>query len=302
MLVFSGFNCECTVFPMGHEINIDPSNATCGATVSGIRIAELNEETWPVIEDAFHEHGVLIFPDQYLTVAQQAAFAERFGEIEFVSKGKKVLPVGDPETFGGEPDEHYVMTLKGNEQWHIDSSFMPLAAKAAVLSAVVVPSRGGQTEWADMRAAYEDLDDETRRRIAGLSAFHSYFHSQASIGHHAKAGASYGFYEGDKPLRPLVKKHPVTGRHSLYIGRHAYGIPGLSEAESSELLSDLEEFACRPPRIMRHAWQAGDVAIWDNRRVMHRARPYDADQPRLLYHTRIAGDPATELAAGMTPQ
>ncbi len=287
---------------MRHKVNIDPSSATCGAIVSGIRIPELDEHTWPVIEDAFNEHGVLIFPDQYLTVVQQATFAEKFGEIEIVQKDQKVIPLGNAAAYGSEQDEHSAMILKGNEQWHIDSSYMPLAAKASVLSAVVVPSSGGETEWADMRAAYDALDDETRKRIACLSAFHSFFHSQALIGHEAKVGASYGFYAGDKPLRPLVKKHPVTGRRSLYIGRHAYGIPGMSEEESTLLLSELQEFACKPPRTMMHAWRAGDVAIWDNRRVMHRARPYDTNKPRLLYHTRISGDPATELAAGMTPQ
>ena len=118
---------------------------------------------------------------------------------------------------------------------------MPLAAKASVLSAQVVPSAAGETEWADMRAAYDALDEATRRRIAGLSAYHSLYHSQAKIGHVVQTGAGYGFHTKGAPLRPLVKVHPVTGRPALFIGRHAYGITGLDEAESEKLLSDLKE-------------------------------------------------------------
>jgi alpha-ketoglutarate-dependent taurine dioxygenase len=93
-----------------------------------------------------------------------------------------------------------------------------------------------------------------------------------------------------------VKVHPVTGRPALFIGRHAYGIPDLAEAESEKLLSDLVDFACRPPRTYAHRWQPGDVVIWDNRCVLHRARPYDYGEVRVMRHTRVAGDPATELA------
>ncbi len=290
---------------MTASLRIQPTDATCGAVVSGARLASLDEATWSAIEEAFLEYGVLIFPGQHLTVGQQAGFARRFGEIEHLDDEKvaTVLPVGDPAVYGAQTEnDHLAMLLKGNEGWHIDSSYMPLAAKASVLSAVVVPAFGGQTEWADMCAAYESLDDATRERIAGLSAYHSFFHSQALIGHAAEVGAGYGFYAGEKPLRPLVKVHPVTGRSMLYIGRHAYGIPGLSAEESEALLYELEHFACRPPRTFMHDWRAGDVAIWDNRRVLHRAKPYDPEEPRLLYHTRIAGDRETELAAGMTPQ
>ena len=110
------------------------------------------------------------------------------------------------------------------------------------------------------------------------------------------AGASYGFHQEDPPLRPLVKVHPVTGRPALYIGRHAYGIPGLSPEESEALLDELVDFACRPPRTYEHNWQPGDVVIWDNRCVLHRARPYDRSEPRVMKHVRVAGDPASEMA------
>jgi alpha-ketoglutarate-dependent taurine dioxygenase len=178
---------------------------------------------------------------------------------------------------------------------------MPLAAKASVFSAHVVPPLGGQTEWADMRAAYDELDDETTEKIADLAAYHSLYFSQAKIGHEVAAGSGYGFHREDTPLRPLVKVHPATGRKSLFIGRHAYGIPGLEEAESEKLLADLLTFACQPPRTHMHDWVAGDIVVWDNRCVLHRARPYDHDgAARVMRHTRIAGDPSTEMALNTT--
>src|SRR5262249_4768654 len=192
-------------------------------------------------------------------------------------------------------DEGPMQILRGNEGWHTDSSYMPLAAKASVLSAEVVPSRGGETEWADMRAAWEALDDATRARIERLSAYHSLRHSQAKIG----AGddqLGYGFSVEKPPLRPLVKRHPVTGRPALFVGRHAFGIPGLAPDESERLLDSLVRDACRPRRTLRHAWSPGDVVIWDNRCVLHRARPWDHAEARVLYHTRIAGDPRSEAA------
>jgi len=279
---------------------VTPTNATLGAVVTGLMLGRMDDVTWKAVEQAFLDHAVLIFPEQHLTEAEQVAFATRFGEIELLapSAEQKAVAISNVKPDGTIMDagEHRYKSLRGNEGWHTDSSYMPLAAKASCLSAQVVPSAGGETEWADMRAAYAALDEATRRRIAGLSAHHSLYHSQAQIGHRVETGAGYGFHTKGAPLRPLVKVHPVTGRPALFIGRHAYGIPGLAEAESERLLSELVDFACRPPRTYAHSWQPGDVVIWDNRCVLHRARPYDYREARVMRHTRVAGDPATELA------
>ena len=280
--------------------NVAPTDATLGAVVTGLTLARMDEATWKTVESAFHEHAVLVFPGQHLTEAEQIAFANRFGDIELLAADpeQKAVAISNQKPDGTvmKADEHRFKSLRGNEGWHTDSSYMPLAAKASVLSAQVVPPAGGETEWADMRAAYDALDEATRRRIAGLSAHHSLYHSQAQIGHVVQTGAGYGFHVKGAPLRPLVKVHPVTGRPALFIGRHAYGIPGLSAAESDTLLADLVDFACRPPRTFAHRWQPGDVVIWDNRCVLHRARPYDYGEVRVLRHTRVAGNPATEMA------
>jgi alpha-ketoglutarate-dependent taurine dioxygenase len=280
---------------------IVPTEATLGAIVTGLDLANLDSDSWQAVEAAFHEYALLVFPGQNLSSQDQVAFAERFGDIELLTPREdlKAVPLSNVKPDGSRwsDGDDILQILRGNEGWHTDSSYMPLAAKASLLSARVVPPEGGQTEWADMRAAHDALDDETRERIASLSAFHSLRHSQARIGHEASGGGFlYGFHDEGAPLRPLVKVHPVTGRRALCIGRHAYGIPGLSEEESERLLGDLLSFACREPRTYRHDWQVGDVALWDNRAVLHRARPYDREAPRVMVHTRVAGDPRTELA------
>ena len=171
-----------------------------------------------------------------------------------------------------------------------------------MFSAEVVPTVGGHTGWADMRAAYDALDDATRARIAPLQAYHSLHYSQSRIGHRPKAGTEdyrrLGFAGDENVLRPLVKTHPDTGRKSLLIGRHAHDIPGLAPEESEELLQELIDFACQPPRVYHHDWRPGDVVIWDNRCLLHQATPFDMTQPRVMWHTRIAGDPASEAAVG----
>lgn len=273
---------------------------TLGAQIEGVMLQQLNAADWAAIEAAFHAHAVLIFPAQHLDADDQLAFARRFGELEILVEGKQSIAISNRGERGQRlrEDSVYAQLLRGNEEWHTDSSYMPLAAKASILSALVLPPTDGDTEWADMRAAYEALPAQRRTEIEPLSAYHSLFYSQARIGAQAKAGDYYGFNEGQAPLRPLVKTHPVTGRKALFIGRHACNIPGMDALASERLLDELLAFACSPPRIYRHSWQPGDVAVWDNRCVLHRARPYDHAYPRVMVHTRVRGNPATESALG----
>jgi alpha-ketoglutarate-dependent taurine dioxygenase len=275
---------------------VTPLEASFGATVTDIDLAGLDDATWALVEAAFNTYALLIFPGQHLTAEAQTAFGQRFGRIEELSAGMKSVPISNMRRDGrmlGD-DEHAMQIMMGNEGWHTDSSYMHVSARASILAAQVLPRTGGETEWADMRAAYDALDEALRERVEGLSAFHSLRYSQARIGHVAAVGSGYGLDEDVPPLRPLVKTHPVTGRKSLYIGRHAHAIPGLAEAESAQLLQALVDFACRPPRVWRHAWSPGDVAVWDNRCLLHRARPYDHKEQRTLRHVRISGDLVTE--------
>jgi alpha-ketoglutarate-dependent taurine dioxygenase len=276
----------------------DRHACTLGACVTGVDLRTLTKAEWPVIAQAFAEHALLVFPAQHLDDDAQLEFARRFGEIEVLVEGKTTIAISNRGE-QGQPlrdDSVFMQLLRGNEGWHTDSSYMPLAAKASVLSARVVPEAGGETEWADMRAAYDALDVDMQARLERLSAFHSLFYSQSRIGAVAKVGDYYGFNAGDAPRRPLVKVHPETGRRALFIGRHACNIPGMESAESEAFLDALMDFACRAPRVYRHRWQAGDIVVWDNRCLLHRARPYDYHEPRVMMHTRIRGNPDTESA------
>ena len=276
-------------------MEIAPLDATLGAVVTGVALADLPDEAWPEVEAAFHRHALLVFPDQHLDADEQVAFAKRFGDIEVLFAGYEAIPISTIDGEGKvlEPDNPIMQIVRGNQGWHTDSTYMPTSAKASVLSAQVVPPSGGDTEWVDMRAAYEALDDATRSRIADLAAYHSIAYSQAKAGFTTKLG--YGMEEPAQ-LRPLVKVHPVTGRPALFIGRHAHDIPGLPAAESEALLEDLLAFAVQPPRTYRHRWAPGDVVVWDNRCLLHRAGEWDLAEARVMRHTRIAGDPITEAA------
>src|SRR5437763_2443618 len=258
----------------GVELTIAPLDATLGAVVTGVRLADLDDRTWGAIEAAFHQYAVLVFPGQHLSADEQKAFGRRFGQLEDLSGGRAepgLTPISNQKPDGTLLDAEHPVSyiLRGNEGWHTDSSYMPVSAKASMLSAHVLPSHGGTTEWADMRAAYDALPPSLLARIDGLAAHHSLEYSQSKVGQTQFSSKAYGFHGGPEPLRPLVKVHPITGRPALYIGRHAHAIPGLTEQESVQLLDELLAFDCQPPRVYEHRWGVGDLVVWDNRCVLH---------------------------------
>jgi alpha-ketoglutarate-dependent taurine dioxygenase len=285
---------------MAHAFSIEPlKDTTFGAVVTGLKVAALDDATWRELHAAWLEHALLIFPGQYLKRGEQIAFAKRFGPLEF-----EMAAISNVKSDGSlriEADNDDVMKiLKGNMGWHCDSTYMPVQAKGAVFSAEVVPSIGGQTGFADMRAAYDALDGALKARIEKLAAHHSLHHSQSKLGHQTRKSdgeySGYGLHDGPVPLRQLVKIHPETGRKSLLIGRHAHDIPGMDKSQSEQLLQELVDFACQPPRIYHHEWAPGDAVVWDNRCLLHQATPWDMRQPRVMWHSRIAGNPASESA------
>ena len=282
-----------------HTFRVEPLDATFGAVVTGLKLSQLDDPTFTHLYETWLEFALLVFPDQHLSNEEQVAFAKRFGDLEFdLAPISNVQPDGTVRRDDNSDD--VVKVLKGNMGWHCDSTYMPVQAKGAVFTAHIVPSTAGETGWADMRAGFDALDEETRSQVTGLSAYHSLYYSQAKLGHVPKEGSEYkgyGFNNQDPPLRPLVKIHPETGRRSLTIGRHAYGIPGMDADESEQLLQRLVDVACQPPRIYHHTWTPGDAVVWDNRCLLHQACPWDMSEPRIMYHARIAGDPVTEFAA-----
>ena len=212
---------------VAQPFDVHPLDATFGAVVTGLKLAQIDDETFAGLYRVWLDYALLVFPGQHLTNAEQIAFARRFGAPEF-----EIAPISNVRADGSlrvdDGTDDAVKVLKGNMGWHTDSTYMPVQAKGAVFTAHVVPDEGGETGWADMRAAYDALDPAMRARIAPLSAYHSLRYSQGKLGHTQKAGSAYSGYGMDvaePPLRPLVKTHPETGRKCLTIGRHAHAIP-----------------------------------------------------------------------------
>ncbi len=280
-------------------VSVEPLDATFGAIVHDVVLAGASDAVIAQLTELWIDRALLVFPGQHLTRPQQDEFARRFGALEFTATAlTNVGPGGELRLV-----EHDLSkSLSANERWHHDSTFMPVMAAGAVFTAEIVPDEGGDTGFADMRAAYEALDDATRERVGTLSAYHSRRYSMDRAGLHVSAENAdryqlYGYAADlDPQLRPLVKVHPVTGRPNLLIGQHAHAIPGLAADESEALLDRLDAEACAVPRTYHHRWTVGDALLWDNRRLMHRATPHDPAQPRRMWHTRIAGDPLTESA------
>ena len=281
-------------------MNITPvQDKVFGATVTDVALGNLTETEFANIKAAFLDYGFLFFPEQFLSDAENVAFGERFGELEFGGN-----PMSNQERLGDrrfgkifDIDTQRMRSNVGNEAWHTDSTYKPISSKCGMLSAVAVPSTGGETSLADLRAGYAALDEATRDRIEGLSAYHSTQYSQANDVGDFPSQNPNGIYHGEAYLRPLVKVHPDTGVKNLFVGRHAFGIPGLERSESKRLIKTLVEFVVSDPsRVYTHRWRPGDTLFWDNRAILHRAHSYDYAEPRVLIGTRVAGEPESELA------
>ena len=204
------------------SFQVEPLEATFGARVTGIDLRTLSQSAFDALYRLWVERGLLIFPGQHLTPFEQGAFAERFGPLEF-----PVTPLSNVDRDGKvrDADDDVVKVLRGNMGWHHDSTYMPVQARGAVFTAHRVPPEGGETAWADTRAAYDAMDAGLRERIRDLGAYHSLKYSQSRVGHSHSAGSTYsgyGFNDDPPPFRPLVKVHPESGRHCLTIGRHAH--------------------------------------------------------------------------------
>lgn len=282
------------------QITVTPiKDKVFGAVLTDISLRNLGEAEFETVKAALLKYGFLVFPEQFLTDDENIAFGERFGELEFGAAPMANQEKHEDGSYGEifELRTQPMRTNVGNEAWHTDSTYKPVSSKCAMLSAVTVPDEGGQTELADMRAGYAALDEATRERIESLSAYHSTQYSQANDVADFPPQRADTIYHGEAYLRPLVKTHPQTGVKNLFVGRHAFGIPGLGRQESRALLKYLVDFVVSDEsRVYRHEWKVGDTMIWDNRALLHRARPYDYGKARVLTGTRVAGDPATELA------
>ncbi|MCH8141151.1 MAG: TauD/TfdA family dioxygenase [Proteobacteria bacterium] len=279
---------------MPRTMEVVPTNATLGAIVRGVELGCVDKQTFTAIETAWHKYAVLIFEEQTLTDDQHLAFSRRFGRLErgLMMSSKRLLAHLSNVTRDGsiaDPTSLQVRFNKGNEHWHTDSSYKRVGAKASLLYARSVPDTGGETEWADMREAYDALDNKMQTWLEDKMAVHSYRYS------HAWHGGLELLGEDDlarlPPVEhPVVKIHPATGRKILFVGRHASHLLGEDIDASRAMLKRLTEEACQAPRTFKHRWREGDLAIWDNRCVLHRGHPWPMDQVRDMVRSTVAGD------------
>ena len=273
--------------------------------VSGVDLRPpLSAEDVAAIEAGMDRYAVLVYHDQPITDEQQMAFSGNFGPLEDARGGNitrpedKRLQVGmnDVSNLGkdGRPlarDSRERAFNLGNMLWHSDSSFRAIPAKYSLLSARVVNPVGGNTEFADMRAAYDALDADTKALVEDLVCEHSLMYSRGSLGMLDYSDEERAMF---RPVRQrLVRTHPVTGRKSLYLSSHAGAIVGMPMAEARILLRDLTEHATQPAFVYVHRWKQWDLVMWDNRQMMHRVRRYDDAQPRDMRRTTVAGTAPT---------
>jgi len=263
------------------------------------------------ITAGMNQYAVLVFREQDIADAEQIAFTRHFGELESYATPGHIRTREEQRLGPGMADfsnldkdgrimsaEDRVWFFKlGDRLWHSDSSFRPVPAKYSLLSARLLPSWGGNTEFADMRAAYDALDPRGKAEIEDLVCEHSLIYSRQAIGFTDLAPEELAAF---KPVRQrLVRSHPVSGRKSLFLAAHAGAIEGWTVPEARMFLRDLTEHATRPEFVYSHPWRPGDLVMWDNRQVMHRARRFDdRNEIRDMRRTTLAGDaPTIEQAA-----
>ena len=272
--------------------------------VSGVDLRHpLTRDEAAAIEAGMDRHAVLVFHGQEITDEQQIAFSQNFGEIENSYGGNVTKPdqkrlhplMNDVSNLGEDNrplarDDRRRLFNLGNQLWHSDSSFRAIPAKYSLLSGRVVVQKGGNTEFADMRAAYDALDEETKALVEDLVCEHSLMYSRGQLGFEVTDEERVLF----RPVRQrLVRTHPVTGRKSLYLASHAGTIVGWPMPEARALLRDLTEHATQPQFVYSHKWRQYDLVMWDNRQTMHRVRRFDEKLVRDMRRTTVAGDAPT---------
>ena len=283
------------------------------AKIAGVDLCKpIDQATQREIEHAMDEHAVCVLPGQRLEDEQQIAFARLYGPLEVSPpvqdksgkavvgarvRHREIFDVSNLDEIGKilDADDARSAYRLGNQLWHTDSSFRQKSAAWSMLHARIIPPAGGNTEFADMRAAYDALPDAMKKRLEGLVAEHSIWHSRAKLG-------GYTPTEDERKARPparhpLVRLHPGSGRNALYIASHASHIIGWPEDEGRALIDELVAFATQPRFVYAHRWRRGDLVIWDNRCTMHRATPFESsthvrDMRRATIIETAAGIPA----------
>jgi alpha-ketoglutarate-dependent 2,4-dichlorophenoxyacetate dioxygenase len=266
------------------------------AEIKDIDLKEpVSASTIDSIEDALQAYGVLVFRDQGLTEADQVRVGEAFGPLDGGLRKatgaasrfshEALIDIGNVALDGevSERGDPRLLSRLANQLWHSDSSFQNIAVTYSMLSAVVVPAEGGQTEWCDLKSAYEALPETMQQTLDGLLAVHSAFHSRRLLGDDQYSAEQLARFPPVK--RPLVHRHPFDGRKVMHPSVHIESIEGMTVPEGRLLVAELLEHATQEAFVYRHHWRVGDYVMWDNRSTLHRGRRYDLRHRRDLRRT-----------------
>lgn len=289
-------------------MEIRPLGPGFAAEVHGAGLADVasRDDAYAAVRAAFEEHSVLLFRGQPVTDALQLAYSKRFGPLETAkaaSRGEgtpfSVLTNVEPDGSLVPPGHKEALRARANQLWHTDSSFKDPPALASVLSVRILPSIGGETEFASKRLGWERLPEATRARLADACAWHDYAHSRGKI---SKSMISERERSTLPPVRWRIRwRNPANGRDSLYLASHTYAIDGMPRDEAQALLAELIDHVTAPGHTYLHRWLPGDVIMWDNRCVLHRGRPWPDGEPRHIVRTTITATDADGLS-GVRPE
>jgi alpha-ketoglutarate-dependent 2,4-dichlorophenoxyacetate dioxygenase len=280
-------------------MDVIPLGPGFGAELRGVTLADIvaDDAAYAAARAAFEQHSVLVFRDQEVTDEVQLAFSSRFGPPEVTKVGSQgtgshfvVLSTIGPDGKVVPADHRLSLRNKANQLWHTDSSFKRVPALTSILSARIIPARGGETEYVSTRLAFERLDMGLRNKLENSFAWHDYAHSRSLIAPDLASPEE----RAALPVQcwRMVWRNPVNGRGAIYLASHAYAIEGMEPAAGKRLIDELMEAATAPGVSYLHQWRAGDVVMWDNRATMHRGRPWPAHEPRLMVRTTISATEA----------
>jgi alpha-ketoglutarate-dependent 2,4-dichlorophenoxyacetate dioxygenase len=283
-------------------MEIIPLGPGFAAELRGVTLADIaaDDAAYQETRSALEEHSVLVFRGQDVTDEVQLAFSRCFGPLEVTKVGSLgvgsnlvILSTIDADGKVVPADHRLALRNKANQLWHTDSTFKRVPALASVLSARVIPARGGETEYVSTRLAWQRLDPALRKRLENSFAWHDYAYSRGKI------APDLASAEERAALPPqcwrMAWKNPANGRTALYLASHAYAIEGMEQTAAQKLLAELMDAATAPGLSYVHAWCTGDVVMWDNRATMHRGRPWPAQEARLMVRTTISATQADGL-------
>jgi alpha-ketoglutarate-dependent 2,4-dichlorophenoxyacetate dioxygenase len=280
-------------------MDVVPLGPGFAAELRGVTLADVasDDAAYAAVRASFEEHSVLVFRGQDVTDEIQLAFSRRFGPPEVTKVGSQgtgshfvILSTIGADGKVVPADHRLSLRSKANQLWHTDSSFKRVPALASILSARIIPARGGETEYVSTRLAFARLDAASRNKLQNSFAWHDYAHSRSQI------APDLASPEERAALPPqcwrMVWTNPVNGHGAIYLASHAYAVEGMEAATGKKLIYELMEAATQAGTSYLHQWCGGDVVMWDNRATMHRGRPWPAHEPRVMVRTTISATAA----------